>query len=85
MKRLWLLLIVVVLFTGCAKGGLHVKDAFVPADEDFKIIFLFEVEGVKIYRFSDTGHWRYFSVGNGEYLQQVRSQTTGKTTTHYTN
>ena len=82
MKKFGILLIVAVLFTGCVKAGIHVKDAFVPADEDFKIVFLFEVEGVKIYRFRDTGHWRYFSVGNGEYLQQVRTQSNGKTTTY---
>ena len=47
MKKFGILLIVAVLFTGCVKAGIHVKDAFVPADEDFKIVFLFEVEGVK--------------------------------------
>ena len=33
--------------------------------EKYKVTFLFEVEGVKLYRFIDDGGIRYFSIGNG--------------------
>ena len=61
MKRILLgLFIILFLFTGCAKNGRYmpVQDA----QDDFEVRFLFECEGVRICRFSDSGRFLYFAV-----------------------
>lgn len=52
-----------VVFVGCTKPGHSV----IPNDNkaDFEIEYLFECDGVKMYRFYDNGHYRYFTTGNG--------------------
>jgi hypothetical protein len=77
-----------VIFTSCAKIGVHTGGINAPSGEDFEVVFLFEKDGIQIYRFRDAGEYRYFSIGNGKFLPQDQSRTTstGKTTTtkHWT-
>lgn len=62
MKRL-ILVFLTLLFVSCAKKGTYVPSE--NAKDDFRIEFLFECDGTKIYRFHDGGRVRYFATGNG--------------------
>jgi len=35
-------------------------------NKSFKVDYLFEHDGCKVYRFNDNGHWVYFTNCNGE-------------------
>lgn len=61
-KKIFISLFVLICI-GCAKEGTYVPSE--NAKDDFKIEFLFECDGVKIYRFRDKGRTRYFATGNG--------------------
>lgn len=50
---------------------------------EYKIKFLFEVDGVKIYRFHDRGEYRYFATKGGSVLNQTQSRRVGKRTIYY--
>lgn len=52
-----------VVFVSCTKPGHSV----IPNDNraDFEIKYLFECDGIKMYRFYDNGRYRYFTTGNG--------------------
>lgn len=81
MKRTGVLILLIIIFVvSCARAGIPIDNAFSPAGTDFSIRFLFEVDGVRVYRFFDDGHFRYFSIGNGSYQPQTIIQSTGKTT-----
>lgn len=63
MKTL-ILVFLTLLFVSCAKKGTYVPSE--NAKNGFKIEFLFECDGTKIYRFHDRGRVRYFATGNGK-------------------
>lgn len=76
--------VMVIILNSCSvKEGTSVNDVVKGAKDDFEVTFLFEYEGLKIYRFYDDGHSRYFSIGNGKFLSQRQTKTTsnGKSTT----
>lgn len=58
---------------------------------DYSVEFLFETDGVKIYKFYDEGKYRYFATKGGTTLNQTQTKTrtyrNGKTVnttrTHY--
>lgn len=63
MKKFFLLLIAVFLFA-CKSPENHPEP--VMAEEstgDYELVFLFEVDGARVYRFYDKGHYRYLAVG----------------------
>lgn len=62
-KGIIIAILLSIVFIGCRKPGYSV----VPNDNkaDFKVEYLFECDGVKMYRFYDGGHYRYFTTGNG--------------------
>jgi hypothetical protein len=60
-KHVLVLGVIVLLFSGCAKRGEYVP---VRSNDDFKAAFIFEIDGVKVYRFIDNGHYHYFAVRN---------------------
>lgn len=64
-----------VVFVGCTKPGHSV----IPNDNraDFEIEYLFECDGIKIYRFYDSGCYRYFTTGNGRMTNSI--YVSGKT------
>lgn len=58
-SRLAVIVIGLVMFTSCLKDGETVR----PKDniDDFQITYLFEVDGIKVYRFYDGGRSIYFT------------------------
>ena len=45
-------------------------------DDGFEVEYLFEKDGVKVYRFYDNGHTHYFTTGG----ETISTQTAGKQT-----
>lgn len=39
----------------------------------YRVTFLFEVDGVKVYRFKDMGYYRYFATGDGKVISAQTS------------
>ena len=75
MKKL-LLVFLTLVCVSCAKEGTYVPSE--NARADFNIEFLFECDGVKIYRFYDKGRARYFATGNGRMTDSAHSYGSGK-------
>jgi hypothetical protein len=71
MKKIILTLGIALLATSC------IKEAQSKSHEgiDFEVEFLFEKDGIKMYRFYDYGHYHYYT-DNGETLT---TQKEGKT------
>lgn len=63
-KGIVIAILLSVMFISCTKRGYPVnpKDNLV----DFEVEYLFECDGVKMYRFFDDGYYRYFTTGNGK-------------------
>ena len=80
MKKL-LLVSLALICVSCAKEGTYVPSQ--NAKADFEIEFLFEQDGVKIYRFKDMGRTRYFATGNGRMADLTPDRTNGKATATY--
>lgn len=78
MKKL-LLVFLTLVCVSCAKEGTYVPSE--NARADFNIEFLFECDGVKIYRFYDKGRARYFATGNGRMTDSAHSLDSGKSKT----
>ncbi|GHU58823.1 hypothetical protein FACS189444_3120 [Spirochaetia bacterium] len=80
-KFLLAVVLAAALFTACDRTNYRkaeVKDA----EKDYYTVFLFEVEGVRIYRFHDKGDYRYLAIGGQVYDQKNRITKAGKATTH---
>ena len=75
MKR-FTLVFLALLFISCKKEGTYVPSE--NAKDDFHIEYLFECDGVKIYRFHDGGETRYFSTGNGRMTNSINLRSNGK-------
>lgn len=75
MKKV-LLILLLFTFIGCAKEGTYVPSE--NAKVDFNIEFLFECDGVKIYRFYDRGRARYFATGNGRMTDSTYRVSSGR-------
>lgn len=67
MKKLLVILISAVLLTGCVKSPLSSSKE----GKDFIVEFLFEKDGIKVYRFRDAGHAHYFT-SKGETISTQR-------------
>lgn len=78
MKR-FILVFLVLLFVSCSKEGTYVPSE--NAKDDFYIEYLFECDGVKMYRFYDGGRFRYFTTGNGKMIDSTHVQRSGKSNT----
>lgn len=72
MKKIIFLLVLVssLMLMACEKTGTPAQTD--GAKQDFDVQFLFEVEGVKVYRFFDAGYYIYFTNASG-----TTSYTTG--------
>lgn len=81
MKKFLILVVIVLALAGCAKEGSSVS-VFQVGKDDFSVTFLFERDGVQVYRFIDAGEYRYFTIGNGSFQPQLQKRTTtsGKST-----
>ena len=74
MKRILLTAIVIATMTGCFNEPQSIELA--GKDNKFEVEYLFEKDGIKMYRFMDGRHYHYFT-SNG---QTISTQTSGKTT-----
>lgn len=89
MKKLTLsiLALFALTLTGCEKDPRgQIPTAQQPKEDvDYQVTFLFEVDGVKVYKFYDDSHYVYFTNANGktEYTYTTTHRT-GKHTTHTT-
>ncbi len=83
MKRTLIAILFAIALCSCAKEGAPVDGVVQAGKDNFNIVFLFEKDGVKIYRFDDAGEYRYFSIGNGSFQpqEQKRTSSNGKSTT----
>lgn len=64
-----------VFLSSCAGDAGDAKESI--QDGDFKIDFLFEKDGCKVYRFKDSGRYIYWSNCSGN-MQSNYYQSTGK-------
>jgi hypothetical protein len=82
MKKLFVILFFSMILSSCYLKSREGKPQEVNGTtEDFNVVFLFECNGVEIYRFYDSGHARYFAIGNGSVMtKQSRTYGSGKTT-----
>ncbi|MFT3994806.1 MAG: DUF4884 domain-containing protein [Dysgonomonas sp.] len=63
-SRLIVILIALAMFTSCLKKG----DIISPEGnkDDFNVTFLFEADGIRVYRFYDGGRYIYFTNKEGK-------------------
>ncbi len=57
MKKLMLIVAATLIVSGCYKDPQSISTE----GKDFKVEFLFEKDGIKIYRFLDGGRYHYFT------------------------
>lgn len=68
------------ILCSCAKDA---QETYATTNTDIRVDFLFEVDGIKVYRFFDCGHSVYFTSRKGESTSQYTTNN-GKThQTHY--
>lgn len=72
MKKLLLLLSITLV--GCIHEPQSVEHT--GKNDDFQVEYLFEKDGVKMYRFRDGGHYHYFTTVG----ETITEQQNGKTT-----
>ena len=85
MKKIFMLLICLILLCGCATEGIKNEST---NNSKMDCTTLFEYDGVRIYRFSDCGEPHYFAkvLRNGDVLTSDDYTTnSGKTTTYHPN
>jgi hypothetical protein len=68
-------LIFLLLLTSCEKDGLITTRT---ANQNFYVDFLFEIEGVKVWRFSDGGRYHYFTSKGETISSQKQIRMVGK-------
>lgn len=68
-----LFLFVTLIFTGCANEA---QKSVGTDNPNFEVQLLFEVDGAKVYRFCDAGHYHYFTNVKGSVIS---TETHGKT------
>jgi len=62
-----------IMLSGCLNEPQSVEHT--GKDDKFQIEYLFEKDGLKMYRFYDGGHYHYFTTGG----QTITEQQSGKT------
>lgn len=66
MKKILISIFAVALLSGCTHTGQgECVQLTKTHDESFNVQFLFEADGVKVYRFVDNGRYIYFTNTNG--------------------
>ena len=68
MKKLLLVILITFMFVGCYKEGQSSESL----GNGFSVEFLFEKDGIKVYRFYDGGHTHYFT-SRGETMSTYKS------------
>lgn len=72
MKKLILVLLATILIVSCKKNGTPVKTT--DSENNFKVVKLFEIDGISVYRFNDGGKSVYFTNSNGK-VQSISTRT----------
>ena len=72
MKKLILVVLATILIVGCRENGTPVKTT--DSGNNFKVVKLFEIDGVSVYRFYDGGNSVYFTNSNGK-VQSISTRT----------
>jgi len=62
----------VMIFGACSNDPMSKER--LGKDDGFEVEYLFEKDGVKVYRFFDAGHFHYFTTGG----ETMSTQTAGK-------
>lgn len=80
MKKILLIIAAAGLLFGCAKSGQGRRP--VAGNKNFSPVFLFEVDGVRVYRFYDAGNYIYFTntTGRVSYTETVSAGKAGTRT-----
>ena len=78
MKKIIVILAIVLMITSCKKehetSGVHITPA--QAKEiQYDVKFLFEKDGIKIYRFYNEGRYHYFTTNGETMTSQVSNKT----------
>jgi len=60
MKKTMIAIVTAILFSACGNNGSDIEAKKNP----YEVYFLFEKDGVKVYRFYDEGYYRYFTNRN---------------------
>lgn len=77
MKKIIVLLVIAAVFAGC-----HGNPQEVTKNGDFKVEFLFEHDGCKMYRFNDGGQYVYWSNCKGTVEEEVTYNSNKQTYTY---
>lgn len=72
MKKLILVLFATTMIVGCKNNGTPVKTT--DSENNFKVVKLFEIDGISVYRFNDGGKSVYFTNSNGK-VQSISTRT----------
>lgn len=80
MKKILLIIAAAGLMFGCAGSGQSRRPA--AGNKNFTPVFLFEIDGVRVYRFRDAGRYVYFTntTGRVSYTETVSTGRGGATT-----
>lgn len=80
MKKILLSIFAVAILSGCNGDGDRVQPT--QSSDNYRVELLFEVDGVKVYRFVDGLHYVYFTNTNGK-CGYTATQSNGKVTTRH--
>jgi len=68
-KSIIALVMGIMILTSCTKSGITIAvETMSIKPEDFAVTALFEIDGAVIYRFTDSGEFHYFLLGNGDMI-----------------
>lgn len=79
MKKI-LFILLPLLLCSCRKEA---QETYSTSNNEIKVDFLFEVDGVRVYRFKDAGHFVYFTNRSGETESSYTTQVGNTCITHY--
>lgn len=72
-----IIILIAILFTGCVQDAKHSTQ-----NGNFKVEFLFEQNGCKMYRFCDGGRYVYWSDCQGKTQSDFTTRSGKSSTTH---
>jgi hypothetical protein len=78
------LVFMAISLTGCYQSGSSAEVNQSNRKDDYQVTFLFEKDGLRIYRFFDGGTGRYFATGKGKFLPQLQKTSNGKSSSSWT-
>jgi hypothetical protein len=78
MKKIIGLLLISITLVSCVEDGIEKSKT---NNDNYEVTYLFEKDGVKVYRFYDGMHFHYFT-SRGETIT-TQQNSSGKTTTYH--